>query len=374
VRAFDQIGERLAGPAIERTMAIAGPLLQTGGGAGIIRAGIQYEAFLREQQEHCSTLLSFATGYHTTQQRWARSEHVLRRQLAPHRSVPRSGGPHVFWHGPDRVTAPDRPVVVLVNGWTASGLLWPAKFVDQLENAFDVVRVDNRGTGYSRTAPAPFTMTQLADDVRDVLGAIGARSATIVGLSMGGMIAQELAIRHPDVVERLVLCGTRPPPPAGFAPARSVLAAMTAMPRRTESLGAFFTRTWGAVAGSDFREQHAEGMHELIEHLRARPTPRAGVINQLRAIAGWSGAARLERITAPTVVLHGAEDPLIPVGNGMRLAQLIPDATYVELPRVGHLVPYEAPDALLAAITSSRRGSPVGIRVVPSGRQRRTTG
>ena len=141
-----------------------------------------------------------------------------------------SGRPHVFWHGPDRVGVHERPLVVLVNGWTASGLLWPAGFVEQLEGSFDVVRVDNRGSGYSRTAPAPFTMAQLADDLRDVLRAIGARSATIVGLSMGGMIAQELAIRHPELVDRLVLCGTRPPPPAGFAPPRSVLDAMMATP------------------------------------------------------------------------------------------------------------------------------------------------
>ncbi len=91
-------------------------------------------------------------------------------------------------------------------------------------------------------------------------------------------------------------------------------------------------------------------MRELIDRLRERPTPRAGVINQLRAIAGWSGASRLTRITAPTVVLHGSDDPLIPVGNGMRLAQLIAGATYVELAGVGHIVPFEAPDALLAAI------------------------
>ncbi len=167
------------------------------------------------------------------------------------------------------------------------------------------------------------------------------------------MIAQELAIRHPDMVERLVLCGTRPPAPAGFAPARSVLDAMTSRPRSREDIGAFFERTWGAVVGGDFPQRHPEAMRELIERLGERPTPRSGVINQLRAIASWSGVPRLRRITAPTVVLHGADDPLIPVGNGMRLAQLIAGARYVELPGVGHIVPFEAPAALLTAIRPS---------------------
>ena len=348
--AFRAVGDRITGPAIAGTMAITEPLLRSGAGAGAIRAGIEYEAFVRDQQQRCSTVLSLATGRQTERQRWARSERAHRQRLAPDRPMATSGRPHVFWHGLDRVGMHERPLVVLVNGWTASGLLWPAGFVEQLEGSFDVVRVDNRGCGYSRTAPAPFTMAQLADDLRDVLRAIGARSATIVGLSMGGMIAQEVAIRHPEMVERLVLCGTRPPPPAGFAPPRSVLDAMMATPGKRENRGAFFERTWGAVVGSDFREQHGDGMHELIDRLRERPTPRAGVINQLRAIASWSGVSRLARITAPTVVLHGSDDPLIPVGNGMRLAQLIPDATYVELPGVGHLVPFEAPTALLAAI------------------------
>jgi len=350
VSPFEAIGERLAGPAIAGTMAMAEPLLRTEAGAAVVRAGIGYEAFLRDRQERCSTLVSVATGLHTRRQRWARSERAHRVRLAPDRPLAKSGLPHAFWHGPDRVSAHDRPVVVLVNGWTASGLLWPAGLVEELERSFDVVRLDNRGSGYSRTAPAPFTLAQLADDVRDVLQAVGARSATIVGLSMGGMIAQELAIRHPSIVDRLVLCGTRPPPPAGFAPARSVLDAMTSTPGAHESLGAFFARTWGAVAGSNFRDRHPDDMGELIDRLRERPTPRAGVINQLRAIAGWTGVSRLARITAPTVVLHGSDDPLIPVGNGMRLAQLIADATYVELPGVGHIVPFEAPDALLAAI------------------------
>jgi pimeloyl-ACP methyl ester carboxylesterase len=349
VSSFSRIGDRLTGSLLAGTMVIAEPLLRSGTGAGAIRAGIEYEAFLRDGRQRFSTAVSRTTGRDTERQRWARSEHDHRQRLAPDRPVVGPGRPHVFWHGPDRV-ADGRPVLVLVNGWTASGLLWPARLVEQLQVGFDVIRVDNRGSGFSRTAPAPFTLTHLAEDVRQVLHAVGARSATVVGLSMGGMIAQELAIRHPDLVERLVLCGTRPPSPAGFAPSRSVLEAMTSRPRSGDEVGAFFERTWGAVVGSDFRDRHPDALSELIERMGERPTPRAGVINQLRAISSWSGASRLARITAPTVVLHGADDPLIPVGNGMRLAQLIAGATYVELPGVGHLVPFEAPDSLLAAV------------------------
>ena len=150
--AFRAVGDRITGPAIAGTMAITEPLLRNGAGAGAIRAGIEYEAFVRDQQQRCSTVLSLATGRQTERQRWVRSERAHRQRLAPDRPMATSGRPHVFWHGPDRVGLDERPLVVLVNGWTASGLLWPAGFVEQLEGSFDVVRVDNRGSGYSRTA------------------------------------------------------------------------------------------------------------------------------------------------------------------------------------------------------------------------------
>ena len=104
--------------------------------------------------------------------------------------------------------------VLLINGWSASGIAWPTAWLDELATQYRVIRLDNRGTGWSRTAPAPFTIGDLADDARNVLKAAGVRRARVLGLSMGGMIAQELALRHPDVVSRLVLAGTRPPAPA----------------------------------------------------------------------------------------------------------------------------------------------------------------
>ncbi|MEX2627313.1 MAG: alpha/beta fold hydrolase, partial [Ilumatobacteraceae bacterium] len=262
-----------------------------------------------------------------------------------------------------------RPVIVLLNGWTASGLVWPAGLVDRLAESHDVVRIDNRGTGYSRTAPPPFTIARMADDVADVLGAIGAPAATLVGLSMGGMIAQEVALRHPASVERLVLCGTRPPTPAGFAPGDEVLADVMATPARGESLRDFVERSWSNVVAPDFATRRPEALAELVERIAERPTPHAGVIAQLRAISIWHGSDRLGLVRAATVVVHGRDDPLIPVGNGMRLAQLIPGARYVELPGVGHIVPFEAPDAVIDAVVGARRRTargPAGTAARPS--------
>jgi len=248
--------------------------------------------------------------------------------------------------------------VLLLNGWTASGLAWPGGWLRRLEEHHRVVRVDNRGTGWSRSLPAPFTIGDMAEDAAAVLRTAGAAPATVVGMSMGGMIAQELAIRHPGLVGRLVLVATRPPAPANIPAPPAVLdrelGQLLDTPRRGEELGAWFRSLWEPQSAPGFAEANPALFDELAGQILERVTPRAAVVNQLRAIAAWSGAGRLRHITAPTTVVHGLADELVPVGNGMRLARLIPGARYVELPGVGHLVPLEAPDALTEAITGRR--------------------
>jgi pimeloyl-ACP methyl ester carboxylesterase len=88
----------------------------------------------------------------------------------------------------------------------------------------------------------------------------------------------------------------------------------------------------------------------MVRAVTDRPTPYFAMLDQVRAVAAWHGASRLTSITAPVTIVHGAADPLIPVRNGMRLSQLIPGARYVDLPLIGHLLPYEAPDELAGTI------------------------
>ncbi len=108
----------------------------------------------------------------------------------------------------------------------------------------------------------------------------------------------------------------------------------------------FLREGWATVTGPGFAAAHPERIDEMAAAIARRPTPRFAVLDQARAIAAWAGADRLRRLAVPTTVVHGSDDPLIPVRNGMRIAQLVPGARYVELPHVGHLVPYEAPDAV----------------------------
>jgi pimeloyl-ACP methyl ester carboxylesterase len=236
--------------------------------------------------------------------------------------------------------------VLLLNGWTASGLVWPTALVRRLERRFHVIRPDNRGTGWSRSAPTPFTLQDLAEDARAIAYHLGVDRVRVLGFSMGGMIAQALAVRDPDLVERLVLVSTSPPSPAHNSADDDTTWRMLQRRRRGQPLDEYLRELWTIAGGADHASAHPEAVEELVGQLVARPTRRAGAMAQARAAGTWHGTAQLAAITAPTVVVHGRKDVLRPVGNAMRLSRLIPGAQFTELPLAGHLVPYEAPDLL----------------------------
>ena len=234
------------------------------------------------------------------------------------------------------------PALLLLNGWTASGLVWPAGWLHELEQRFRVIRIDNRGTGWSRSAPAPYTLADLADDAADVLRACDLEEATVLGVSMGGMIAQELALRHPERVRRLVLVATAPPVPAQIVPDPAPYLAAFARPSPTQQLEPYMQALWRTYTTPAFAAAHPEVIEEIAAQIVRRVTPRQRVFDQLRAVRSWHGSDRLRHIDVATTVVHGDQDPLMPVGNGMRLSRLIPQAEYVELEGVGHLPAYEA--------------------------------
>ena len=332
-----------------RVTATSAPLLEPlttyGPSAKVIGALTKWEADWRRalegQQRRMWGAYGLATSTDTAR---------LEEQTA---AIPAVGGQNrpssrkrvpIHWH-----EGSDGPALLLINGWTASGLVWPSQWLNQLEERFHVIRLDNRGSGWSRTARTPFTIADMADDAAAVLRVVGATSAVVLGHSMGGMIAQELALRHAELVERLVIVASQPPAPRRIASPAHVMRRMM-QPPDGQPLHAFIASTWGEVCGPDFAATHPDVLDELADQVLRRPTPRALLLQQMRAISGWSGARRLAHIVAPTVVVHGDADRLMPVGNGMRLAQLIPQAQYVELSGVGHLVPQESPDALLSIL------------------------
>jgi 3-oxoadipate enol-lactonase len=329
-KVLSRMGEVLSAIATNEPLAVA------------TEWGIRNEALLRRAIDLPLGVGAAITGMHTGTARRRQREFKDAALLGDVTVQPAKTRPVVVWH-----EGGAGPALLLLNGLVASGLVWPDAWLRRLEQRHRVIRVDNRGSGWSRSAPSPFTIGDLAEDAWNVLQACGIERATVLGLSLGGVIAQELAIRYPQAIDRLVLVATRPPTPAQVPSRSDALLALARAPQPGTDLKAFFLSLWGDLAAPGFAAGHPEVMDELANQITRRISPRSGLLNQARASYSWHGPARLRRITAPTTVVHGDRDPLIPVGNGMRLARLIPNATYVELPEVGHLVPQEAGDALL---------------------------
>jgi 3-oxoadipate enol-lactonase len=240
------------------------------------------------------------------------------------------------------------PPLLILNGWTASGLIWPDEWVHQLEPHFRLLRVCNRGTGWSDAVSDPFTVADMVADAIGVLDAEGVEQAHVFGLSMGGMIAQQLALTHRDRVDHLVLCATAPPPPDFVTADPAVFAKLFTPPEGATTTEEIVGNVWSSIVGPGFQERGKDVLDRLVSRAVERPTPLEVIMLQMQAIATRTGDPA--DIAAPTLVIHGGDDPLLPVANGRRLAELVPGAHYVELPGVGHLVPWEEPEKTASAM------------------------
>jgi pimeloyl-ACP methyl ester carboxylesterase len=228
------------------------------------------------------------------------------------------------------------PPVLLVQGLGYPRWGWDP-IVAGLAERYRVVRFDNRGIGESDKPPGPYSADDMALDALQVLDEAGVDRAHVVGASLGGMIAQCLAVAHPERVERLVLCCTTP----GGEDA-------VPMPEVT-------TRLFAEAAELD----PADALRRFVENALGS-TPPAGLVDDLfaRRVAsppdpeGWQAQAaagltfrgvELERIAAPTLVLHGTEDNVVDCRNADLLAERIPDARARLLPGTGHMFFWEQP-------------------------------
>lgn len=260
----------------------------------------------------------------------------------PHVRAPDGIRIHYTDHG-----SADRPAVVLLMGLGAPGIFWfdvPEQLRDDAEHPYRVVVVDNRGTGESDMPKRPFTMARFADDVALVLDDAGIDRAFIVGMSMGGMIAQHVALRHPHRVRGLQLMCTS----AGLVTAKmatptmvsTLLQAPFVKPGQGEKIV-------GRLLLAPSRQHEARKvMQQYASVLRkSRPSPEAFAYH-LGAILTHFTLPRLSRITAPTAVVTGADDALLHPSHSRAIAKRIPHARLEVLPAVGHGIHSSDPDAV----------------------------
>jgi pimeloyl-ACP methyl ester carboxylesterase len=244
------------------------------------------------------------------------------------------------------------PLVVLIPGLGYDGWMY-SRMIPGLAEQFQVISIDNRGSGLSDKPAGPYTAQMLAADVIGLLDESGAAKAHIVGHSMGGFIAQALAIDYPERVDRLVLSATN------FGGPHHIPITPPAMAVLTDVSGDPIERLRRGIAISTapgFAESNAEFVESWLQYRVAHPIDPAGYQAQLAIGLGLLSEAasfehKLGRVTAPTLLLFGEHDVVVPPGNAELLAAKLPHARVEILPNAGHVFPFETPEAANRAIT-----------------------
>jgi poly(3-hydroxyoctanoate) depolymerase len=239
-----------------------------------------------------------------------------------------------------------RPLLLLM-GIGGNLEMWEP-FEDALDGAqIQTITVDAPGTGASTAYRYPRRMRGLASTMDEMLAALGYSQVDVLGVSFGGVLAQQLARQAPDRVRRLVLAATGAG--LGGVPASPRVLLALATPRRYTQPD-YFRRVAGRIYGGAARHDADAALHGSLARFVRAPS-LSGYLAQLYAIAGWTSLPWLHRVSAPTLVLAGDDDPIVPVVNGRMLARLIPDARLHVVPGGGHLFLIERAAEMASMIT-----------------------
>ncbi len=270
---------------------------------------------------------------------------------------------------------PTAPPLLLIMGLGAQMILWDEDFCSQLAaRGFYVIRFDNRDIGRStygtqtvqidlgafamlqmqgKPIPSPYKLKDMATDAAGLLQHLGIESAHIAGASMGGMIAQEMAVHLPARVRTLtsIMSSTGNPALPGPTPeAAAVLfgAPPVGKPAYIET----FCRNWKVLRAGSFPEDEARDPIRA-DRMYERGLNPAGVSRQLLAIfASGNRTASLATVKAPTLVIHGVPDPLVRIEAGRATAAAIPGAKILEIARMGHALPMAIWPEVIGAIAA----------------------
>lgn len=230
--------------------------------------------------------------------------------------------------------------LLLIRGLGGAGADWGSA-VDRLSPHFRVITFDNRDAGLNDPETASYSIADFADDAAGLLRALGIERAHVLGHSMGGFIAQHLALNHPDVVDRLILVGTSPA--AGTALGQPLVPPaeedwITDPVERARSRAPL-------THGPGYFDSRPDELEEIARLSRTNRITREGYARHLAAISDTHDVRdRLDQISAPTLVTHGDADPLVALRGGQLLADGIPGATLKVYPGVGHYPFREAAD------------------------------
>jgi 3-oxoadipate enol-lactonase len=234
------------------------------------------------------------------------------------------------------------PPLLMIMGRSGTYAHWNEPFLEQLRRDFELIVYDHRGVGASTRLHGPITIRQMARDAAGLLGALELDAAHVLGISMGSMIAQELALAEPQLIQTLTLGCTYCGGPGSVPTTEQVVQSMgeaiaSGIPER------MIRASWEANVSPAFAADDAAWTRFLEVSLHRRVSLEV-IIAQTQACIEHDTSARLHEITLPTQVIHGTVDQVLPVQNGQMVAELIGDARLHLLEDVGHLFFWERPE------------------------------
>lgn len=235
--------------------------------------------------------------------------------------------------------ASDAPVVCLNHSLTADSGMWAEQVPCLLQSGYRTLRLDIRGHGGSDPVEGPYTLDELADDVVAVLRSLDLQSAHYVGLSIGGMFGQALAVKYPQLLRSLVLCDTLPASANG---AEAMWRERIGVARKANSLEPLAEGTLNRWFTDEFRRHSPIRCKQIYESILS--TSLDGFEGCARAMEKFDFSLSLPAISVPTMVVCGSDDPGTPPAENRRLAGLIPNARYQEMVGCRHVPNIEKPD------------------------------
>jgi 3-oxoadipate enol-lactonase len=247
----------------------------------------------------------------------------------------------------------DGEPLLMIQGYGQYSGHWAA-LVPPFSKEYRVIIFDNRGTGRSDKPEVPYTIKMMAADVKGLLDAIGIDKAHVLGVSMGGMVAQEFALNYPEKVISLVLgctlCGGK----RQIIPTKEALEFLFSpeMSKLSVEERARVTVPW--LWTKEFIDKHPEAVEWYVETTMKYPTSPQGFSGQAQAMVSHDACDRLPQIKAPTLVIVGDADRLIPMDNSKMIASLISGAELVVIPDAGHGFS-EVPEAAAAILDFLKR-------------------
>lgn len=247
------------------------------------------------------------------------------------------------------------PVVICLPGMGNQLIIYPEEFCLALvDRGFFVIRMDNRDAGLSSITDESdtYTLSDMADDTLAVLDSVGVDTAVVLGLSLGGMVAQQLAVDHPERVRALVSLASTPGEEGLPSATPDVIEALTAPTEDTieEQVEADLRhrKLW---ANPDWYD--VGPLREFFTELHNRAfVPGGGMRQFAAAMRSPSRVEALQALAIPTLVVHGENDTLLPIAHGQRTAELIPGAEFLEIEGMSHDFVYQMWPALIEAMTT----------------------